>query len=145
LGDEVRIGVLHPGEEFLKGTSSDVNNSSVVLRLVEGEISFMLTGDIERESEQEILYYHARELESTVLKVAHHGSNTSTCPEFLNAVDPQVAVISVGADNKFGHPSQWVVARLEEMLGEDKIYLTSEHGTITFTTDGEKLWVKTER
>jgi competence protein ComEC len=147
LGDDVRIDVLHPREGFLENTNSDVNNSSVVLHLVEGEISFLLTGDIENESEQELLYHHARELESTVLKVGHHGSDTSTCPEFLEAVDPRVAVISVGAEakEKYGHPGKEVMARLKERLGKDKVYLTSEHGTIAFTTDGERLWVETDQ
>ena len=85
------------------------------------------------------------ELESTVLKVGHHGSDTSTCPEFLAAVYPEVAVISVGADNPYGHPSEEVMIRLTEGLGDDRVYLTSEQGTITFTTDGKRLWVDTER
>jgi competence protein ComEC len=80
-----------------------------------------------------------------VLQVSHHGSSTSTSEIFLAAVDPKVAVISAGADNRFGHPSDDVMARLTERLGDDGIYLTSERGTITFTTDGERLWVETER
>jgi beta-lactamase superfamily II metal-dependent hydrolase len=80
-----------------------------------------------------------------VLKVGHHGSSTSTSPSFLAAVAPEVAVISAGEDNPFGHPSDEVIARLVEELGEDNIYLTSERGTITFTTDGERLWVETEK
>jgi competence protein ComEC len=79
-----------------------------------------------------------------VLKVSHHGSSTSTCPEFLAAVDPQAAVICVGEDNRFGHPTDEVMARLTERVGEDNIYLTSD-GTVTFTTDGERLWVETEQ
>jgi len=80
-----------------------------------------------------------------VLKVAHHGSDTSTTPEFLAVVNPQVAVISVGADNKFGHPSDEVMDRLKEKLGSENIYRTDECGTIEFTTDGKRLWVEVER
>jgi competence protein ComEC len=144
LGDGIRIEVLHPPEELLEGTDSDTNNNSVVLRLEWNEVSFLLTGDIEEEAEREILH-QGYKLNSTVLKVGHHGSSTSTSEQFLSAVDPEIAVISVGENNPFGHPSDEVVNRLKEKLGKDNVYLTSEHGTITFTTDGEKLWVKTER
>ena len=81
----------------------------------------------------------------SVVKVSHHGSSTSTSPSFLDAVDPDVAVISVGADNRFGHPSDEVMAKLMAKVGEENIYLTSERGTVTFTTDGERLWMETER
>ena len=77
-----------------------------------------------------------------VLKVAHHGSETSTSPQFLAAVDPEVAVISVGADNPFGHPSPEVVERLIDRVGEDNVYCTDEDGTIEFITDGERLWLR---
>jgi competence protein ComEC len=85
-----------------------------------------------------------------VLKVAHHGSDTSTTAEFLAVVNPQLAVISVGESNPFGHPSAEVMERLTEKLGSENIYLTydktnNEHGTIEFITDGERLWVKVER
>jgi len=80
-----------------------------------------------------------------VPKVAHHGSKTSTSPQFLAVVDPQIAVISVGADNPFGHPGREVVERLVDRLGEDKVYRTDTNGTIEFITDGERLWVNIER
>ena len=80
----------------------------------------------------------------SVSKVSHHGSMTSTIPQFLVAADPEVAVISVGADNSFGHPSLEVVERLIDRVGEDNIYRTDEDGTIEFITDGERLWVKAD-
>jgi competence protein ComEC len=83
-------------------------------------------------------------LKSTVLKVSHHGSKTSTTSQFLGAVDPEVAVISVGTDNPFGQPSSEVMERLIDRLGEDNVYRTDEDGTIEFITDGEKLWVRIE-
>ena len=124
----------------MKDTGSDVNNNSVVLRLVKDEISFLLTGDIQEEAEREILH-QGYKLNSTVLKVAHHGSSSSTCEQFLAAVEPQVAVICFG-DNPFGHPHNETLERLKEKVSEDKIYLTLQQGTITFTTDGKRLWVE---
>lgn len=142
LGDGATVDVLHPQGEPLEGTESDEDNNGVVLRVEMGDISFLLAGDLYGDGE---LWLACRcgELSSTVLKVSHHGSNTSTCHEFLDAVDPQVAVICVGEDNRFGHPADEVLARLEEEVGGENTYLTSD-GTITFTTDGERLWVVTD-
>jgi len=138
LGSGATLEVLNPPVQFLEGTESDIDNNGVVTRLEMGEVSFLLTAE-------RYILEQGMELESTVLKIGHHGSDTSTCPEFLAAVDPEVAVISVGADNPYGHPSDEVITRLTERLGEDRVYLTSESGTITFTTDGNRLWVETER
>ena len=79
------------------------------------------------------------------MKVSHHGSKTSTTSQCLAAVDPEVAVISVGEDNPFGHPSPEVVERLIGRLGEDNVYRTDEDGTIEFITDGETLLVQTDK
>ena len=83
-------------------------------------------------------------MRSTVLKVSHHGSKTSTTSQFLAAVDPEVAVICVGKDNPFGHPTTEVADRLRDMVGEDNVYRTDEDGTIEFVTDGQILWVKAD-
>jgi len=144
LGSGIKIEVISPPEEFFEGTSADVDNNGVVLRLSWGEISFLLAADIRWEGEFELIKQRAN-LKSTVLKVAHHGSKTSTTPQFLAVVDPDVAVISVGTNNTFGHPSPEVVERLKEGLGKDGVYLTSENGTLEFITDGERLWVEVER
>jgi competence protein ComEC len=140
LGGDVTMEVLNPQVPPLSGTNSDMNNNSVVLRLCAGEISFLLTADIEREAEFELITQGSK-LSSTVLKVGHSGSKTSTTPEFLTAARPIVAVISVG-ENRFGHPSGEVIGRLEKELGAEYIYRTDEQGTIEFTTDGERLWIK---
>jgi competence protein ComEC len=143
LGDDLRLQVLHPDEPLMSGTYSDVNNNSVVLRLEYGDFSLILTGDIFEEAERDLV--EARwGLRSTVLKGAHHGSDTSNCAEFLDAVSPQMAVISVGSDNDFGHPSPDVVARLEEVTGSG-VLSTADRGTIELITDGEGLWLRTER
>lgn len=144
LAGEVSLEVLHPQRTLLQDTASDVNNNSVVLRLVFRDFSLLLTGDVFEEAEQHLLDRRFS-LRSTVLKVPHHGSDTSSCSEFLAAVDPQLAVISVGAENPFGHPDPEVVERLVEMVGEDNVYLTSERGTIELITDGQRLWLRTEK
>ncbi len=113
----------------------------MVLRLSWGQVSFLFTADIREEVEFELIGQRAN-LKSTMLKVAHHGSKTSTTSQFLAAVDPEVAVVSVGTDNPFGHPSPEVVERLIDRLGEDNVYRTDEDGTIEFITDGERLWVR---
>jgi competence protein ComEC len=81
-----------------------------------------------------------------VLKVAHHGSASSSTAEFLQVARPQIAVISAGAGNSFGHPSPRVIDRLKAAnIPENRIFRTDRSGTIEFTTDGQGLWVKTER
>ncbi len=107
-------------------------------------MSFLLTADVSQQVEFELIKHRAS-LSCTVLKVGHHGSDTSTSAGFLVTVDPSIAVISVGADNTFGHPDDEVMARLEEEIGGENIYRTDEHGTIEFITDGERLWVRVER
>jgi competence protein ComEC len=144
LGAGIWLDILHPPPDLLQGTDSDIDNNGIVLRLVYGEISFLLTADIYQEGEQ-CLLGQGVELESTVLKVAHHGADTSSSPSFLDAVSPQLAVISVGEDNLYGLPDQEVRDRLEQRLGQDRVYLTSERGTIELISDGHKLWLKTER
>jgi len=143
LGKTV-IEVLNPQTPPLTGTESDIDNNGMVLHISMDEVSFLLTADIMWEAEFELIARRAN-LASTVLKIAHHGSDTSTTPEFLAVVNPQLTVISVGADNKFGHPTPEVMERLEDRIGSENIYQTDEQGTIEFTTDGEKLWMRTER
>jgi len=142
LGDGVIIEVLNPRQAH--STSEDVDNNSVVLRLNAGRVSFLLTGDIGMEAELELIAGRALKA-STVLKVAHHGSATSTSPQFLAVASPRLAVISVGAGNRFGHPASEVLDRLERKLGTGNIYRTDELGTIEFITDGKRLWVAKPR
>jgi competence protein ComEC len=143
LGNGIGMEVLNPPESLFQGTSDDVDNNGVVLRLNWGQVSFLFTADIREDIEFKLISQRAN-LKSTVLKVSHHGSKTSTSQQFLAAVDPEVAVISVGADNPFGHPSPEVVERLINRLGEDNVYRTDEDGTIELITDGEQLWVQTD-
>ena len=139
LGEGVTMTVLHPPATLMEGTGSDINNNSAVLRLDTGRVSFLFTGDIEREAEFRLIA-GGGELDCTVLKVGHSGSLTSTSVEFLAAASPQLAVISVG-DNPYGHPHNEVVTRLEASLGAENVFRTDDDGTIEFITDGEGLWV----
>ena len=118
---------------------------TIVLRLVYGEVSFLLTADIEEEEAERRLLEEGLPIDSDVLKVPHHGSRTSTTPGFLSAVAPAAAVISAGADNPYGHPHPEVMDRLGLTPGEDRTYLTAERGDIEFISDGERLWVRTQR
>ena len=144
LDDSTWMEVLNPPQEPFRGTGANLNDNGIVLRLVYGDVSFLLTADIVAVAEAHLVN-DGVDLRSNVLKVAHHGSRTSTTPRFLAAVEPVAAVISAGQDNAHGHPHPEVTDRLSAAVGNDQIYETSERGDIEFTTDGERLWVRTQR
>ena len=144
LEEGLTLTALHPPAVPLRGPAWESNNNSLVLRLSYGEISFLLTGDIEAEAER-YLARTATSLQSDVLKAGHHGSKSSTTAAFLRAVKPRWAVISAGADNQYGHPHAEVVSRLEDVVGRANVFSTATQGTIHFITDGQRLWVETER
>ncbi len=144
LEEGLTLTALHPPAVPLRGPAWESNNNSLVLRLSYGEISFLLTGDIEAEAER-YLARTATSLQSEVLKAGHHGSKSSTTAAFLRAVKPRWAVISAGADNQYGHPHAEVVSRLEDVVGRANVFSTATQGTIHFITDGQRLWVETER
>ena len=116
------------------------NNDSVVFRLVYGKRSFLFTGDIEKEAEQNLLR-QPENLACDVIKVAHHGSRTSSTENFVRATSVRFAVISVGRDSPFGHPHKEVVERWQTAGAE--ILTTGENGTVTFSTDGDDLQIET--
>jgi competence protein ComEC len=140
IGSGAYIEVLGPPTQPLSGTDDDLNNNSVVLRLVDGGVSFLLTGDLEAAGEAALLD-SPFDLHATVLKVGHHGSDGSTTEAFLDAVDPSFAVISVGAENPFGHPSPTTRLRLAGV----PLLRTDDNGDVSFETDGQSLWVDFER
>lgn len=115
-----------------------LNNYSAVVKIQYGSTSFLLTGDAEDLSEKEMLASDA-DLQADVLKVGHHGSSSSTTPDFLKSVSPEYAVISVGADNQYGHPHQETLDKLTDAGVE--IYRTDVHGTVIFVSDGKALTV----
>ena len=127
---EVYIEILWPKiKQTIKENA--LNNNSIVAKLKYREFSMLFTGDIEEIAEKAVLeeYKNSNILKSTILKVAHHGSNTSSTEEFVKKVMPQISVIGVGINNKFGHPNDKVIERLETY--GNKTYRTDLHGEIT--------------
>ena len=123
-------------------TYDDPNNTSIILKIVYGETSFLFTGDAEREAEADIREAGC-DLNATVLKVGHHGSDTSTSYPFLREVMPEYAVISVGKDNSYGHPTENTLSRLRD--AEVQVYRTDLQGTIICTSDGHEVTFTTEK
>ena len=131
LEEGIVFKILWPEQSLLNSYSSPSNNVSIVGRLVYGETEIILTGDIEKKVENYLINQNWN-LESDILKVAHHGSKTSTNNNFLKVVNPTVAVISVGAGNHYNHPSQEVLERIKDIL----TYRTDKDGDIKVLTDG---------
>lgn len=123
---DVNVKVLNANDQ-----ATDNNDASIVLKMTYGNVSFLLTGDAGVALEKEMLQY---DVKATVLKAGHHGSNTSSSEEFVQAVKPEVAILSYGEDNKYGHPHAEVMDRLQAI--GSKIYATADLGTITVSTDG---------
>ncbi|MGB2580444.1 MAG: ComEC/Rec2 family competence protein [Minisyncoccia bacterium] len=137
LDNGVVLEILFPDRNT---TNWESNTSSIIARLSYREESFIFTGDAPESIEKYIVSKSSGELHSSVLKLGHHGSRTSSSKIFLSAVDPKYAVISAGKDNKYGHPHKEVT----DLLGELKIpaVRTYEQGTIIFETNGNDLLVK---
>lgn len=147
------ITVPSVGERFTLGSadchilavntdSGDLNNTSIVLRVTYGETSFLFTGDAEREVE-EVILDRGYNVASTVLKVGHHGSSSSTSYRWLREVMPEYAVICVGSDNDYGHPTQEVLSRLRD--ADVKTFRTDLQGDVICVSDGKKVTFTTNR
>ncbi|MGM0575938.1 MAG: ComEC/Rec2 family competence protein [Myxococcota bacterium] len=142
IGGGATFTILAPEEPLLTDTRSDVNANSVVARLEWGEVSVLFTGDAEGVTERRLLK-SGGELNSTILKVAHHGSRHSTSARFLRKVSPEAAVISCG-DNSYGHPTDELLSRLEQR--DLPVWRTDRHGTVRLViTDGEEWHLESER
>ena len=133
LGDAT-VKVLYVGTE----EESDLNDTSIVLKVTYQNVSFLLTGDASTKVEDSL---DRKDLESTVLKVGHHGSSTATNEEFLNLVNPKYAVISVGKNNQYEHPHTTVLNTLASH--NITTYRTDEDGTIQMITDGVNIEINT--
>lgn len=130
LGD-AEVTVVGPLKDY-----DDPNNTSIILRIVYGSTSFLFTGDMESDAERDLLDAGVM-LKSTVLKVGHHGSDTSTSYRFLREVAPTFGVISVGTDNQYGHPNDTVLSRLRD--ADVTLYRTDLQGDVICTSDGERV------
>lgn len=143
VGDKIQLGsstveFLGPVDE----NGKDLNSTSIVLKIIYGNTSFLFTGDAESDEEEEILNSGA-DLKSTVLKVGHHGSRTSTSYPFLREVMPQYAVISVEKGNSYGHPNEETLSKLSDAGVE--VYRTDESGDIVMTSDGNSISITTSK
>lgn len=143
LGDGAYADVLYPDHDVSR---EETNEGSIILKVVYGKTSFMLTGDASSEIESKLIA-HARaddgdatELQSTVLKAGHHGSKYSTSAEWLAAVHPAFVVISAGKENRYGHPAPEVLDRTQRAGAT--VVSTIEQGTIEFVSDGETIWLE---
>ena len=129
LTNTVQIDVLWPDKNS-KITENSINNNALVFKLDTNEKTILFTGDIEEETEKVLVqkYKNTNTLKSDILKVAHHGSKSSSIQEFLDLVKPKIALIGVGEDNKYGHPDNNTIKKLENI--NRKIYRTDKMGEI---------------
>lgn len=139
LGENLKMEIFYPTENFSGKQPDNLNNTSIVAKLVFGDTSFLFTGDAEKEVEDNLVASGV-DLKADVLKVGHHGSRNATGQEFLDRVKPKFAVISVGAKNTFGHPNKTVLNRLEKLGVE--LFRTDEDGDVKMVSDGMKIEIK---
>lgn len=133
--EDISLYFLSP----LKDYGEDLNNWSIVLKLDYLEKSFLFTGDMEYAAEQDIInHYEHGFLRSHLLKIAHHGSNSSSSLSFLNTINPDVALISCGYNNSYSHPHEEVINRLKNM--SNNIYRTDYNGTVIIKSNGKEIW-----
>ena len=144
FGEILRLGTAEV--QFICPTTDknyeDINNTSLVVKIVYGETSFLFTGDAERELELDILETDF-DLSADVLKVGHHGSDSSTTYPFLREVMPEIAIISVGEDNTYGHPTEGTLSKLND--ADVTTYRTDINGDIVVTSDGENIDVRAKK
>lgn len=133
--DDVKIEVLYP--EKYERIDENENNNSLILKLIYENVSVLFTGDIEKEGEEKI----SGNINADILKVAHHGSKTSSTENFISRVKPQICLIGVGDDNKFGHPNHEVIERLKN--NNCIIYRTDENGEISIKIKKDKIYINT--
>ncbi|MBC8014327.1 MAG: MBL fold metallo-hydrolase [Sporomusaceae bacterium] len=139
--NDIKLKIFAPDKSFI--SDSEINNSSIVAKLIFNKFSMLLTGDAEKESESRMVKTYAAELKSTVLKSGHHGSNTSSTSEFLKAVGAEAVIISLAANNDYHHPHPSTVKKYAE--AKLKVYRTDLNGTVTITSDGNTYNITKEK
>lgn len=127
---ELHIDVLYPFEQMLDEPIANINNASIATKIVYGDNTFLLTGDLEAEIEEKLVEKNLN-LKADLLKVPHHGSKTSSTEKFLAKVKPEIAVVQVGRNNNFGHPAEIILERLKK-FGVKEIYRTDLDGRVEF-------------
>lgn len=142
FGDGVRFKVLSPTAQMIKA-AGDLNADSIVGKLIYGDFSMLFTGDSEAETEKNLLKTYGTDLKSTILKVPHHGSKTSSDRNYLQAVAPEVGLISLGTGNDYGHPHQVTLNKYNAL--NIKLYRTDQDGSIMVTTDGKTYNIQKEK
>ena len=139
IEDNLYFDIIWPFSDNMISDNS-INNNSLVCKLNYKNYSMLFTGDIEAIAEKDILKKYSKNLnilKSDILKVAHHGSKTSSITEFIEKIKPQYAIIGVGEDNKFGHPSDSTIQNLEK--ANIRIYRTDKMGEIEIKTNGKEI------
>jgi len=137
LGSNIKLIILHPFENLSGQEIKRTNNVSIVAQLVYKDFELLLTGDIEKKIEKELIN-SGTNLESDILKVAHHGSKTSTTQDFVNAINPIIAVIQAGKDNAYGHPHNSVLDALSDVT----TFITGRDNDIEILSDGIRFQVR---
>lgn len=142
LGPDVTAEILWPVDPLMMdGSEESRNGNSVVIRITHGEIAFLITGDVEENAEEALVEADEDDLlRADVMVVPHHGSNTSSTADFLDAISPTVAIIPVGLDNQYGHPRDEVLQRLR--FRSIRIYRTDLDGTVEVRSDGDSYQVE---
>lgn len=141
VGD-IKVDILWPTSTLMAGTESDINNNSVVAKVTFRDFSILLPGDIQKEAISELLKRHA-DMNAQVLEVSHQGSANGTTAGLLRRIKPKYAVISVGADNPYGHPHRPTLDKLHRLV--ERTLRTDRNGDITVNTDGRAITVATQR
>lgn len=135
--DDIRLEILYPQSSFKSQRMGNINNSSIVMKMVYKEVELLLTGDAEEAEEKELLASGIN-LQADILKVGHHGSETSSTEGFIKIVNPKIALISSGAGNSYGHPSPRTLKRFERLGIE--VFRTDLEGTVHINTDGQTIY-----
>jgi len=142
--EKTKLKILYPKENLEGKKVSNSNNTSVVTRLVYQGFSAIFTGDLEEDKQKDLINQPSIEISADIFKVSHHGSANGLLTEFLSQVNPEVAVISVGENNRYGHPSPIILDKLKAISGL-KIFRTDRQGDVKIFSDGKDYQIRTQK